>query len=79
LDEVWIFQRRTEPIVQFLLLWHLVDLMNEVSSLQRKGIAENLHPLFYWVGSSHEQSSINGFWKHSFYSLPFVVQLLHIV
>jgi len=49
----------------------LVDLMNDqVSSLQRKGIAANLPQLFYHVESSRR--SMKDFWEQRFNSLPFV-------
>jgi len=51
----------------------LVELVNDqVSSAQRKGIAENLHQPFcqlYHVESSHQ--SMKDFWEQRFYSLAF--------
>ena len=52
----------------------LVDLMNDqVSSLQRKGIAANLHWPFYRLDRVESaRRSMKDFWKQRFYSLPFV-------
>ena len=57
----------------------LVDLMNDqVSSLQRKGIAANLHRPFYRAESSRR--SMKDFWKQRFYSLPFVAtSILNVI
>jgi len=57
----------------------LVDLMDDqVSSLQRKGIAANLHRSFYRAESSRR--SMKDFWKQRFYSLPFVAtSILNVI
>ena len=57
----------------------LVDLMNDqVSSLQRKGIAANLHRPFYRAESSRR--SMKEFWEQRFYSLPFVAtSILNVI
>jgi len=57
----------------------LVDLMNDqVSSLQRKGIAANLLRPFYRVESSRR--SMKDFWEKRFYSLQFVsTSILNVI
>ena len=57
----------------------LVDLMNDqVSSLQRKGIAANLHQPFYCFESTRR--SMTDFWEQRFYSLPLVAtSVLNII
>ena len=60
----------------------LVDLMNnQVSSLQREGIAANLHWPFYRLYCvENTRRSMKDFWEQRFYYLPFVAtSILNVI
>ena len=67
-------KNRAVPTVSAIVAL-LVDLMNDqVSSLQRNGIAANLHRTFYRLLHRVESTrrSMKDFWEQRFYSLPLV-------
>jgi len=66
-------KNRADPAVRVIVTL-LVDLVtDQVTSLQRKSIAANLHRPFYQLYRvESSRRSMKDFWEQRFYSLPFV-------